>query len=260
MTLQRECYPTIFELKDELKEFCQLKNNMMYYSWMEDKEWILSLAYLHDIFEQLNKLNLRMQGKDTNIIIFVDVLRAFKSKLANWKRKVEMHNYTMFEKLDIILYERPEGMPDHIKNGILEHLSALESELERYFPETTDEDLDFVRNPFKYPVEKLADDCQDKFLELINDSTAQQEYEEKLLSQFWVAMKDSYPKTREKALHILIPFVSTYLCESRFSSLLQIKSKQRNRLDVEDDLRCALSQTAPRIRMLSDRKQGQASH
>ena len=72
-------------------------------------------------------------------------------------------------------------------------------------------------------------------------------------------MKDSYPKTTEKALHILILFVSTYLCESGFSSLLQIKSKQRNRLYVEDDLRCALSQTAPRIRMLSDRKQ-QASH
>ena len=34
-----------FELKDELKEFCQLKNKMMYYSLLEDKEWILSLAY-----------------------------------------------------------------------------------------------------------------------------------------------------------------------------------------------------------------------
>ena len=132
--------------------------------------------------------------------------------------------------------------------------------MERYFPETTDEDLDFIGSPFKYPVEKLADDCQDEFLELINDSTARQEYEEKLLSQFWVVMKDSYPKTAEKALHILIPFVSTYLCESGFSSLLQIKSKQRNRLDVEDEFRCALSQTAPRIRMLSDRKQGQTPH
>ena len=249
-----------FELKDELKEFCQLKNKMMYYFWLDDKEWILSLAYLHDIFEQLDKINLRMQGNDTNIIIFADALRAFKSKLANWKIKVEMHNYSMFEKLDILLDERPEGMLDHIKNGILEHLSALESELERYFPQTTDEDLDFVRNPFKYPVEKLADDCQDEFLELINDSTARQEYEEKLLSQFWVAMKDSYPKTTDKALHILIPFVSTSLCESGFSSMLQIKSKQRNKLVIEDDLRCALSQTAPRIRMLSDRKQGQASH
>ena len=128
---------------------------MMYYSWLEDKEWILSLVYLHDIFEQLDKLNLRMQGKDTNIIIFVDALRAFKSKLANWKRKVEIHSYTMFEKLDILLGERPEGMPDHIKNENLEHLSALESELEWYFPETTDEDLNFVRNPLNIQLKSL---------------------------------------------------------------------------------------------------------
>ena len=60
-----------------------------------------------------------------------------------------MHNYTIFEKLDKLLDERSESMPDHIKNEILEHLSALESELEKYFPETADEDLDFVRNPFK---------------------------------------------------------------------------------------------------------------
>ena len=119
-------------------------------------------------------------------------------------------------------------MPDHIKNGILEHLLALESEFERYFLETTGEDLGFVRNPFKYLVEKLADECQDEFLELINNSTARQEYEEKLLPQFWVVMKDSYPKTTEKALCILISFVLTYLCKFGFSSLLQIKSKQRN--------------------------------
>ena len=81
-----------FELKDELKEFCQLKNKMMYYSWLKDKEWILSLAYLRDIFEQLNKLILRMQGKDTNIITFVDALRAFKSKLEKKSGNAQFHN------------------------------------------------------------------------------------------------------------------------------------------------------------------------
>ena len=73
-------------------------------------------------------------------------------------------------------------------------------------------------------------------------------------------MKDSYSKTTEKALHILIPYMSTYLCEAGFSTLLQIKTKQRNRLDVKDDLHCALSQTIPRIQQLSDDKQSQVLH
>ena len=73
-------------------------------------------------------------------------------------------------------------------------------------------------------------------------------------------MKDSYSKTTEKALRILIPYMSTYLREAGFSTLLQIKTKQRNRLDVEDDQRCALSQTIPRIQQLSDDKQTQVLH
>ena len=58
-------------------------------------------------------------------------------------------------------------------------------------------------------------------------------------------MKDSYSKTTKRALRILIPFMSKYLCEAGFFTLLQIKTKQRNRLDVEDNLRCDLSHTTP---------------
>ena len=69
-------------------------------------------------------------------------------------------------------------------------------------------------------------------------------------------MKNSYhSKVTKKALRILIPFMSTYLCEAGFSTLLQIKTKQRNKLHVEDDLHCALSQTSPYIQRLSDDKQ-----
>ena len=94
----------------------------------------------------------------------------------------------------------------------------------------------------------------------MNDSSAKQVYHKKLLTGFWIEMKNSYSKITEKALLILIPFVSTYLCEVGFSTLLQIKTKQRNKLHVEDDLRCALSQTSPRVQRLSDDKQKQVSH
>ena len=177
-----------------------------------------------------------MQGKKTNIITFVDVLKAFKSNLTNWKRKVKMHNYKMFEKLDKLIDARLNGIPDGImENGIMEHLSALESEFERYFLETTNEDLEFVRNSFRYPVDKPAGECQDNFLEHMNDSTTQQKYQKKLLPQFRIVIKKSYHKTTKTALCIFLPFVLTNLYESGFFSLLQIKSKQRNEPDVEDD-------------------------
>jgi hypothetical protein len=62
------------------------------------------------------------------------------------------------------------------------------------------------------------------------------------------------------ALRVLIPFVSTYLCKSSFSTLLQIKSKQRNRMNMENDMRCLLSNIFPRIMDLVRKKQTQISH
>ena len=80
----------------------------------------------------------------------------------------------MFQKVNMLLVSR-EKISKKIK-GTFKRLSALQNIFERYFPEAINEDLDFVRNPFAYPVEKLSDECQDEFLEMINDSTARQDY------------------------------------------------------------------------------------
>ena len=100
-------------------------------------------------------------------------------------------------------------------------------------------------------VEKVPDDCQDEFLELKTDSGARDMFDEKSITEFWPLICDSYPKVAERAIHALLPFVSTYLCESGFSTLLKFSvvstllQKQRSRLEVQNDLRCALSSTPP---------------
>ena len=71
-------------------------------------------------------------------------MKAFKSK-------VEMYNYSMFEKLDILHDAKLDGMPDHMKHRIMEHISAFKSDFGRYFLNTTDKGLAFVRNIFRYP-------------------------------------------------------------------------------------------------------------
>ena len=69
-------------------------------------------------------------------------------------------------------------MLEVVEKDIVKHLSTLQNEFDRYFSQTSDEELDFVRNTFTFPVKKLSDECQDVFLELINDSGARQEYQE----------------------------------------------------------------------------------
>ena len=65
----------------------------------DDRVWCLKLAYLSDIFEKINEINLKMQGPETNIIKFKDTLTAFLEKLKNWISKSEAGNLAMFERV-----------------------------------------------------------------------------------------------------------------------------------------------------------------
>ena len=58
----------------------------------------------------------------------------------------------------------------------------------------------------------------------------------------------------------LLPFGSTYLCETAFSALVAMKTESRNTMNVENDLICSLSCIEPQISLLAKNKQSQASH
>ena len=64
--------------------------------------------------------------------------------------------------------------------------------------------------------------------------------------RFWFSVESEFPQIPTKAMKVLIPFASTYLCECGFSALTLIKYKYRSRLQVEDDLRLFLSAVQPR--------------
>jgi len=55
----------VFGLRDELKLFFELEKKIEFASLLNNDRWIRYLAYMIDIFDQLNKLNLKMQGKNT---------------------------------------------------------------------------------------------------------------------------------------------------------------------------------------------------
>ena len=73
-------------------------------------------------------------------------------------------------------------------------------------------------------------------------------------------MRKSYLQVSELTFRILLPFATTYICESGFSALEHIKTKARNRRKVEDDVILALSNTIPRIPKLALQLQTQPSH
>ena len=153
-----------------------------------------------------------------------------------------------------------------VKLKIINNLQSLCSEFTKYFPETTRDDLVFVRNPYLVPNSEVVNmfngdvSTQEEFIALKNDSTAEDAFKEKSLPAYWSAMVDSYPRAASAAIRLLMPFPSTWLCEAGFSALLGIKNKARNKLIIEPDLRCALATTEPRIDELVTKMQHQPSH
>ncbi|CAH1995599.1 unnamed protein product [Acanthoscelides obtectus] len=71
------------------------------------------------------------------------------------------------------------------------------------------------------------------------------------LEKFWIKGLPINSTLASFALRILVP------C---FSALALIKTKQRNRLDVDSDLMIALAKTEPRINQLVQNMQSQVSH
>ena len=78
--------------------------------------------------------------------------------------------------------------------------------------------------------------------------------------EYWCLAMDMFPKLCEKALNVLIPFATTYLCLSGFSALLSIKTKSRNHLSAQVDMRVAISNNVLRFEKLRSNKREQKSH
>lgn len=252
----------LYELKDEVEIFLQKQKQDKLYEAFREEDFQLSLAYLVDFFEAINNLNLKLQGRNTNIIAHSDVIRAFTEKIHLWKRKVQVGNFSSFSHLNELLSEKTKIEQYDVTKEVSSHLDSLAEEFIHYFPDVSMENSlwTLVQNPFNTDVELLLESLQEEAIDLKCDSSAKRDFETMKLEEFWVKYLPMYPKVGEEALRVILPFSSTYLCEAGFSALVVLKTKQRNRLDVENDLRCALSSFNPRISDLVRKKQQHPSH
>jgi hypothetical protein len=62
------------------------------------------------------------------------------------------------------------------------------------------------------------------------------------MSYFWMLRAaKAFKIAHEEAVKKLMPFATTYLCDQGFSTLMNIKTKQRNRVDPEDSIPILMS-------------------
>uniref|UniRef100_A0A8C1RK47 HAT C-terminal dimerisation domain-containing protein n=1 Tax=Cyprinus carpio TaxID=7962 RepID=A0A8C1RK47_CYPCA len=249
----------LYELREEVKCFLtEIKSDLAKH--LDDTMWLTSLFYLVDIFDRLNGLNLSLQGRETHILLLADKVHAFTQKLDLWHGRISRGNCDMFPSLaDFITDAGTSHDFSSLFQSASEHLSAMRKQFATYFKEDY-RSFAWVRDPFVCTANELSIDMQEQLTELKSDSRLKELFSSCPLSSFWVALRQEYPQLCDVALKILLPFASTYLCEAGFSKMTALKTKYRNRAQIEDDLSLCLSNIEPRIEDLCKAKQAQVSH
>ena len=259
----------VYELRNEISVFLKEENHALATAF-EDEVFLTQLAYLCDIFAKLNQLNLSLQGKDTHLLQLHDKITAFKRKLQLWKSDLLINNeqcesfpllksHLNSQSGNISLQNTDEC---NLKTMMCSHLGALISHFEKYFPEDM-EKHNWIRNPF-------ADNANtpqgftsleaEQFIDLSSDLTLKSIFNPNSLISFWVKARSEFPLVGCKALRVLVPFATSYLCEAVFSAVAVIKSKYRSKIDIERDMRIAISSIAPRFNKMCEEQQAHCSH
>ncbi|CAK1599033.1 unnamed protein product [Parnassius mnemosyne] len=253
----------VYELRNEFYTYLQTESHNDAQNFI-NTEFIIKLAYLCDIFQKLIDLNKSLQGNNTHILQLADKITGFQKKLLLWKRKLEEdHAHTdCFPAIQCILQENSTESLDPsllVKLIFTQHLSSLSEQFENYFPENL-EQYDWVRNPFQSTAPStLSTKEEEQLIELYCDSSLKLQYDKDKLLEFWSLVSHEYRAISCAALRVLLPFATSYLCETGFSAVAVIKNKYRSKINIAKEMRVAIFKLEPRFEKLCSEKQAHPS-
>jgi hypothetical protein len=173
-----------------------------------------------------------------------------KIKIKLWITPIQEENYEMFQSFSSFIETNEVDIDNNsIKIIIENHLQSLHDTFEDYYPMNQDprDGYLWIQNPFLTNFQhELCLKEQELLLELLSDAGLQSKFKTMSVTKFWIKLKDEYYMFFEKAMKILLPFCSIYLCKDGFSGMTHIKTKTRYRLDATYSLRVTLTITLER--------------
>ncbi|XP_061450843.1 general transcription factor II-I repeat domain-containing protein 2-like isoform X2 [Rhineura floridana] len=255
-------------LIEEIKEFFRSKDQ--YVEQLDDKFWLVDLAFLADLMQKLNILNFELQGRDKHISGMLTAVNTFKDKLRLWKSHLQRKSLLYFPAMKQVI-----GESDFNNAPFVGYLEILEEQFLTQFEQLIDIEpvVSFFANPFNsidvtVTAMAIAELCQARLeeveleiVDLQNDLVLKSNSGH---DNFWNQVgSQKFPLLKKTAAKVNSYFGSAYPCESLFSARKFIKSKNRTRLTpkhLDDCLRAAISSYTPNYSKLADDMQCQASH
>ena len=219
-----------------------------------DNEWIAKLLFLADFFSHLNQLNTSLQGKDK---IFLDVSKntiAFKARMELWMHLMEHIKIAAFSAFNVFVEEFSCATLVRYFFSIFLHFFSSWIDISLNSNDYS-KAFNWVRCPFevsagspRLQVHPEMDCIAEPMVELQSRQLWKNKFKNVFLTQFWAEVQSKEHNLSDlcwQATKTLLPFQTTNLCEAEFSALAMIKTKYRNQLQPEYDIRCALTTIDP---------------
>ena len=89
----------VWDLKAEILLFLEMKGKDKDYPQLKQSEWLSDLALAVDLFEHMNELNTKLQGKDTFAHKMYSTVKAFRVKLKLFSCQLSQNITTHFATL-----------------------------------------------------------------------------------------------------------------------------------------------------------------
>jgi len=198
----------VVELKDELRIFFTEKQNFSskFKDFFYDEKWLSLVCYLGDIFEKINILNLALQNKGNVLTMYAKVI-AFRKKLAQWREHFDNGHLEMFPSFCDFITENSINITE-TKNIIHVHLKNLEAEFFELFKHISNENCQWVLNPFldTAKIDHRPIILQEQLIEIREDVNLKVAFEEKELHIWWLNLKNEYLDLSNIANDALLPF------------------------------------------------------
>lgn len=196
----------------------------------QDPEFLRQLAYITDLTNHLNSLNLSLQGRNQTVSDLVGIINGFRNKLNVFKHALEKYNLTHFPSC-LKLAEEPNSEKNIDFSCCSSQIQQVINEFNTRFKdiESLKSSVLLYNNPLGASIEDQPPDLQLELSDLQADMfliTRQEKGPEffKLLS------KEKFPNLRDFGLKMTSMFGSTYICESAFSYMKYIKNPNRSNL------------------------------
>ena len=160
--------------------------------YLESEDFVRGLAYLADIFTQLNEINLSLQGSAVTIVDASERLKGFICKLPLWKRRVESGNFANFPMFEELIAQGDGNtISKMLQREVSKHSDTLQTSFEGYFNLESLENETWVRGPFIIDTDNISDEdlIKDDLIDMRSKEVLKAEFHAKDLGEFWCSSK-----------------------------------------------------------------------